>query len=90
VAILSMGVVLMAANFYFYHFYSAHIVDHSVPATGNIHPVGMNGRMIFSYPFAELFCRRHMVWIIARFRRCLLLERSLETRQTRFNHLTNR
>jgi hypothetical protein len=44
---LVLGLALIAANFYFYHFYSAHIVDHSVPTTGNVYPVGMNGRMVF-------------------------------------------
>jgi hypothetical protein len=47
ITLLALGVGLIAANFYFYHFYSAHIVDHSMPATGNIYPVGMNGRMVF-------------------------------------------
>jgi hypothetical protein len=47
VTLLVVGVALLAANFYFYHFYSTQIVDHSVPATGNIYPVGMNGRMVF-------------------------------------------
>ena len=47
VGLLVLGVALLATDFYFYHFYSAHIVDHSVPATGNIYPVGMNGRMVF-------------------------------------------
>ena len=47
VSFLVVGLALIAGNFYFYHFYSAHIVDHSVPATGNVYPVGMKGRMVF-------------------------------------------
>jgi hypothetical protein len=55
VALLAVGLALIAANFCFYHFYSAHIVDHSMPATGNVYPVGMNGRMIFLTRFQNYF-----------------------------------
>jgi hypothetical protein len=47
VTILVIGVALIAANFYFYQFYSAHIVDHFVRETGNMYQVVMNGRTIF-------------------------------------------
>jgi hypothetical protein len=47
VALLTTALSLLCVNFYFYHFYSAHVVDHFVPATGNIYQVGMNGRTVF-------------------------------------------
>jgi amino acid transporter len=55
ISFLVVGVALIAGNFYFYYFYSAQIVDHSLPATGNIYPVAMNGRMIFLTRFQNDF-----------------------------------
>ena len=47
VTLVVVGVALIVADFYFYQFYSAHIVDHFVPETGNIYQVVMNGRTVF-------------------------------------------
>jgi len=47
VTLLTTALSLLCVNFYFHHFYSAHVVDHFVTATGNIYQVGMNGRTVF-------------------------------------------
>jgi hypothetical protein len=59
------AVALLGVNFYFYHFFSTHVVDHFVPATGNIYQVGMNGRTVFSP------VRRIMSWKVPGVAHCL-------------------
>src|ERR1700755_2939381 len=89
VTILVVAGGLIAANLYFYQFYSAHIADHFVPETGNIYQVVMNGRTVFLTRSQNYFVAATWCGIIACFPSCSLLERPSETWHTSFNHLAN-
>ena len=70
VTLLVVGVALIVADFYFYHFYSAHIVDHFVPETGNIYQVVMNGRTVFltrsqNYFVEATWCGSLLAFLVA-------------------------